>query len=74
MHNTYINDPWNPILDANEKTNKTTNNRFLGNIFAEFQILENLKFRTEVGIDVLNSRNYLFVSSQSAKDGLPIQR
>ena len=67
MHNTYINDPWNPILDANEKTNKTTNNRFLGNIFAEFQILENLKFRTEVGIDVLNSRNYQFVSSQSAK-------
>lgn len=66
-HNTYLIDPWNPVLDANQKTNQTTNNRFLGDMFAEFQILKDLKFRTDVGVDIINSRNYQFVSSQSAK-------
>ena len=66
MSNTYLNDPWNPILDMNETTNKTTNNRFLANEFTEFQISKDLKYRLVLGADIKNSRNYQYYTSQTA--------
>lgn len=64
-HNTYLNDPWNPVLDMQQLTNRTTNNRYLTDVFAEVQILKDLKFRTNIGIDIKNSRNYQYNTSQS---------
>jgi TonB-dependent starch-binding outer membrane protein SusC len=69
-HNTYLNDPWNPVLDMGQTTNQTTNNRFLTNVFAEIQLLKDLKFRANVGVDIKNSRNYQYSSSETSKNSV----
>jgi TonB-linked SusC/RagA family outer membrane protein len=66
LTNTYIPDAWNPINDMNETTNTTTTNRVLANTFMQVQILKDLKYRLSIGIDVKNSRNYTYATSQLA--------
>lgn len=51
MHNTYILYPWNPVLDMNETTTQFTTNRFLGTLFAEMQLMKDLKYRLNLGVD-----------------------
>lgn len=66
MHNTYILYPWNPVLDMNETTTQFTTNRFLGTLFAEIQLMKDLKYRLSLGVDLKNTRKYKYVSSESA--------
>lgn len=46
---------FNPLLNVISSYYKTTDYRNLGNIFAEVKLLPSLKFRSEVGVDILNS-------------------
>ena len=66
MHNTYILYPWNPVLDMNETTTQFTTNRFLGTLFAEMQLMKDLKYRLNLGVDLKNTRKYNYVGSESA--------
>ena len=66
MHNTYILYPWNPVLDMNETTTQFTTNRFLGTLFAEIQLMKDLKYRLNLGVDLKNTRKYNYVGSESA--------
>lgn len=67
-HNTYVNYPWNPVMDISQETNKTTNNRYLTNVYFEIRFMDDLKLRTNVGIDLKNLRNYQFKTSQTANN------
>ncbi|ODS83305.1 MAG: hypothetical protein ABS46_06885 [Cytophagaceae bacterium SCN 52-12] len=46
----------NPVMRARSMDNQLRNLRLFGNIYGELKILENLKFRTNIGIDGNNSR------------------
>ncbi len=46
----------NPVATALEITNKAFTYRTLGNIFAEYQIVNGLRFRTSVGADISSNR------------------
>lgn len=49
----------NPVATALELTNRSRNYRTLGNIYAEYELLEGLRFRTSIGADILNNKeNY----------------
>lgn len=60
--------PYNPLADIDATTNRTKNIRLLGNFFAEIQFNKQLSFKTQVGIDMKNSRNYQYVASTSANN------
>lgn len=51
-----------------EKTNK--NLRFFGNLYAEISILNNLKFKTTIGADIMNFRENYFRPSTVPKNGV----
>lgn len=54
----YTKDGDNPILKANSIDNELYNTRVIGNIFGEYEIIPNLKFKTSVGIDASFNRTY----------------
>lgn len=68
LHNTYLNDAWNPINDMNEITNATTNSRVLSTAFAEINFCKDLKYRMQIGVDLKNSRNYQYSTSNTASN------
>ena len=47
----YTKDGDNPILRARTMDNQLYNSRFYGNVFAEYEIIHGLKFKTSVGMD-----------------------
>ncbi len=51
----------NPVAVANEYQNETITDRFQGNTYGEFKILESLKFRTSFGASVINGRTGTFI-------------
>jgi TonB-dependent starch-binding outer membrane protein SusC len=66
QHDSYIEGKWNPVADANEVTDQTIRGRILGDVFAEFSITKNLKFKTNFGVDISNSKRYQFSTSKSS--------
>lgn len=46
---------FNPILNSISSYYKATDFRNLGNVFAQIKILPSLSFRSEVGVDILNT-------------------
>jgi TonB-linked SusC/RagA family outer membrane protein len=48
---------YNPVGEALTRDNKLTRKNFLGNIYAEFSIIEGLKFRTEFAANTEYSKN-----------------
>ncbi|SEJ40413.1 TonB-linked outer membrane protein, SusC/RagA family [Dyadobacter sp. SG02] len=50
----------NPIAEAKEYEAITTTSRVLGSVFAEYQIIEGLTFRSSFGIDALNTKSNTF--------------
>lgn len=50
----------NPIAEAREYIAETTTSRILGNVFAEYDILNGLTFKTSFGIDGLTSKSNTF--------------
>lgn len=55
---------WNPVWNMQQETNTKTTNRILGDVYAEIQLMKNLTFRTNFGIDLSNARSYRYSSSQ----------
>lgn len=53
----------NPVLLANEIQARSTQNRVIANLYAEYQILKNLTFRTTFGVDNLDDRQERYVPS-----------
>ena len=68
FHIVQLEAPYNPIADMHSSTNRTKNIRLLGNFFAEIKFNKQLSFKTQVGIDMKNSRNYQYVASTSANN------
>ncbi len=66
IHSSYIEGNFNPIADINGTTATNSSFRALGDIYAEFQLLKNLKFKTTWGADINNIRKYSYTSSQTA--------
>ena len=50
----------NPIAEAKEYISTTTTSRILGNVFAEYQIVNGLSFRSSFGIDGLSTKSNSF--------------
>ncbi|WP_177192171.1 SusC/RagA family TonB-linked outer membrane protein [Chitinophaga arvensicola] len=48
----------NPVAQALSGKNYTTDNRVLGNVFADLKLLPWLSAHTDVGVDWINSRSY----------------
>lgn len=53
----------NPIATLEKEINKTTTYRLLGNIFADYQIIEGLTARVSIGADVLNNKQNRYIPS-----------
>lgn len=63
---TYPLDPLlneNPVMLANDILAQSNQKRVIANLYAEYQILKNLTFRTTFGIDNLDDRQERFVPS-----------
>jgi TonB-linked SusC/RagA family outer membrane protein len=66
QHDSYIEGKWNPVADASEVTDETVRNRVLGDVFAEFSIHKNLKFKTNFGVDISDTKGYNYQTSKSS--------
>ncbi len=49
----FFGDGYNPVALANNTDNKETEYRVFSNLYAEYKILSNLKFKSDVGIDAI---------------------
>jgi TonB-linked SusC/RagA family outer membrane protein len=58
-------DAENPVRIQTLPTFSTNNLGIIGSLYGEYNILEGLKFRTQIGLDYFNSRNSTFVPSFS---------
>ncbi len=57
-----IGDPTdNPFAVATEFQNESVTDRFQGNVYGDFKILESLKFRTTFGASLINGRTGTFI-------------
>lgn len=59
----------NPILEANYNTNERLVLRNFGNIYAEVDLIEGLKYRVNFGPDYYNNRNGRFMDVNSINRG-----
>ncbi|PKA99624.1 TonB-linked SusC/RagA family outer membrane protein [Flavobacteriaceae bacterium MAR_2009_75] len=62
----------NPVASQTLVENEETINRFLANVYAEYDILDGLSFRTSISADVINFHNRFFAPYyQQVPDGIP---
>ncbi|AWX43236.1 TonB-dependent receptor SusC [Flagellimonas maritima] len=62
----------NPVAAQNLVENEGTINRFLGNVYAEYEIIKGLSFRTRLSADIINFQNRFFAPYyQQVPDGIP---
>lgn len=57
----YISNIDNPLLVAEQTTNDAFNNRVIGNIYADYEIIDGLTFRSTLGLDYLSLEEVYFV-------------
>jgi TonB-dependent starch-binding outer membrane protein SusC len=63
---------YNPLLNAEDASYKTTVNRTLGNLFASVHLLKGLNFRTELGMDQMNQNEESYAGRLTARNqGVP---
>jgi TonB-linked SusC/RagA family outer membrane protein len=55
----------NPVAAAELITNREQQNRFVGNVFGEYDLLQNLTFRTALGADYLSSMQDFYSPSNT---------
>ncbi len=53
----------NPVAVARERTNETVADRLQGNLYIDYEIFEDLSFRTTLGVSTDNSRNGQYTPS-----------
>lgn len=66
QHDSYIEGSFNPIADGLEVTNQSIRNRLLGDVYAEITFTKNLKFKTNFGMDLSNTKGYQYSTSRSS--------
>lgn len=66
QHDSYIEGKWNPVADGNEVTDESVRNRILGDVYAEFTLHKNLKFKTNFGVDISDTKGYEYSTSKSS--------
>ncbi|MBG8552586.1 SusC/RagA family TonB-linked outer membrane protein [Hymenobacter guriensis] len=59
---------YNPLLSVENASNETTVYRALGNVFAQYQIVKGLSFRTEEGIDFLDQNEEYYSGRLTARN------
>ncbi|WP_419699953.1 SusC/RagA family TonB-linked outer membrane protein [Mucilaginibacter sp. NFX135] len=59
---------FNPLLNAENSYFNTTDYRNLGNVFAQVKLLPSLSFRSEVGVDILNSSEDNYSGSLTSRN------
>jgi TonB-dependent SusC/RagA subfamily outer membrane receptor len=59
----------NPVAKAKEDQYDLSHARFLGNIFLEYAITQDLKFKSSLGIDANFNRTHRFLSSKTGRAG-----
>jgi len=62
----YIEGTFNPVAEASEVTDEKNTSRVLGDVFAEFTFNKHLKFRTNFGLDLSNTKGYEYHTSLSS--------
>lgn len=62
----YLSIAWNPVADANETTDQTDKRRVLGDFFAELTLAKGLTFKSNFGVDLSSSKNYVYFTSDYA--------
>lgn len=62
----YFNDTnkWNPVANYDQTYTSKTKSRLFGDVYAEARITKDLTFKTNFGIDVINTRNYNYDTSK----------
>lgn len=65
QHDSYIEGKWNPVASESEETDQSVRSRILGDVYAEFTLHKNLKFKTNIGVDISNSKRYQYSTSKS---------
>jgi TonB-linked SusC/RagA family outer membrane protein len=53
LYPAFFGDGYNPVALANKTDNKEIEYRVFGNLYAEYKILKNLKFKTDFGLDAI---------------------
>lgn len=61
----------NPVAKLKEDQYDLDQGRVLTNVFAEYKLLNNLKFRSSIGIDANFNRVHTFLSSKTGRAGSP---
>ncbi len=61
----------NPVAKIIEDKYDVDQGRVLSNLFLEYQILDNLKFRSSIGVDANFNRMHTFLSSKTGRAGSP---
>jgi TonB-linked SusC/RagA family outer membrane protein len=59
---------YNPLLNAQNSYFNTTDYRNLGNVYAQVKLLPSLSFRSEVGVDILNSGEDSYAGSLTSRN------
>lgn len=59
---------YNPLLNAQNAYFNTTDYRNLGNLYAQVKLLPSLSFRSEVGVDILNSSEDSYAGSLTSRN------
>ena len=65
LHPSGIQDSYNPLLDLQEITNNTKENRSIMNVFIDVTPIKGLHYRMNASRTALNGKSYLFNSSKS---------
>ncbi|SDK98947.1 TonB-linked outer membrane protein, SusC/RagA family [Catalinimonas alkaloidigena] len=63
QHAGFVEGLWNPVADANEKVERNATNRVLGDVYAQFKFLKNFTFRTNLGADLSDGKDFYYASS-----------
>lgn len=63
---SYIEGSFNPVAEAHEVTDERNTSRVLGDVFAEFSLTNHLKFKTNFGLDLSNTKGYEYHTSASS--------
>lgn len=60
VYSSFFGDGYNPVALANKTDNKEILYRVFTNLFAEYKIAKNIKFKTEAGLDLIITNNKRF--------------
>jgi len=59
-----VNDHFNPVAYATLNRDELSHRRLLGNLFGEYEIIDDLKYRLSLGVDINDYRRDFFRSSE----------